>query len=160
MCFKILFTFFSSSFYQAASCASNNIVYARGVTNNECEVLDDDYSARYSFPYLNYYDTTEECDDTPSLTVNVEADYPCVLVGPEGAGDEVDVSITGNSYMKFNLVRNYPTNPVYAVVQVFDEGCGTALTAVDGILTGVCFSDGITSQKFTCSKFILLLYFC
>jgi hypothetical protein len=79
-------------------------------------------------------------------------EFACALVGPEGAGDAVDPVITANSHMKFNYVRYFPENPIYGTIQVFDEGCGTPLTAVETALTGVCFSDGFISQKYACGK--------
>jgi hypothetical protein len=50
------------------------------------------------------------------------------------------------------ITGTFPTTPVYGIIQEFDEGCGTPLTAVESFLTGVCFSDGTISQKYSCSK--------
>jgi hypothetical protein len=46
----------------------------------------------------------------------------------------------------------FPAIPVYASFNYFDGGCGTALSQVENVLTGACFSNGFTSEKFTCSK--------
>jgi hypothetical protein len=46
-----------------------------------------------------------------------------------------------------------PTSPVYGSIKYYEAGCGTALTAVENTLTNVCFSDGTTSQLYTCGEF-------
>jgi hypothetical protein len=55
-----------------------------------------------------------------------------------------------------SLVGTFPSSPVYASTHVFQGGCGTPLTLAQTILTGVCFSNGATSEKFTCSKPVLI----
>jgi hypothetical protein len=55
----------------------------------------------------------------------------------------------------------FPASPVYSSVNFYEAGCGTALTSVGNVLTGVCFSDGTTSQMYSCSKFYSTSYsFC
>jgi hypothetical protein len=100
-----------SSFYETASCDANTLFYARGVTNNECEILDDTVSsAKYSWPYYNSYDTVTTCSGTPSESIDLETASPCVFIGSDGAdaGEAVDPLNAANSYQKFHLV-NAPT---------------------------------------------------
>jgi hypothetical protein len=51
-----------------------------------------------------------------------------------------------------------PTSPIYSSINYYEAGCGTALTAVENTLTGVCFSDGTTSQLYTCGGFYSASY--
>jgi hypothetical protein len=51
----------------------------------------------------------------------------------------------------------FPANPIYGSVEVHGAGCGTALTEVENFLTGVCFTDGTKSERFSCSKHSLSL---
>jgi hypothetical protein len=51
----------------------------------------------------------------------------------------------------------FPANPVYGSINYYNAGCGTALSAVENTLTGVCFTDGTTSQKYLCCKFYNIL---
>jgi hypothetical protein len=133
--------------------------------NEECDTFDLTHSSRYSWPNLIYYDTATCVPGTASVSHNVVNEFPCSLVGPSGAGDAVDPVITANSYMKYNLAsvptaaptaspssQPFPANPIYATTQVFDQGCGTPLTAVESTLTNWCYSNGQGSVKYSCSK--------
>jgi hypothetical protein len=51
-----------------------------------------------------------------------------------------------------------PTSPIYSSIKYYEAGCGTALTSVENTLTGVCFSDGTTSQLYTCGGFYSASY--
>jgi hypothetical protein len=150
--------FLFASFYQTESCAANTVVFARGVTNNACNILDTDKSAKYSFPSYISYDATATCSGTPSASINLDTASACVPMGSDGAdGDAVDPINTANTFQKFNLVQYFPENPIYLTTQVFDNGCGTPLTSVESTLTGVCFSNGVTSQKYSCSKLLIII---
>jgi hypothetical protein len=46
----------------------------------------------------------------------------------------------------------FPANPVYSSINYYAGGCERPLTAVQNTLTGVCFTDGTISQKYTCCK--------
>jgi hypothetical protein len=50
------------------------------------------------------------------------------------------------------IVGTFPANPVYASLSFYEDGCGTPLTQVKTVVTGVCFTNGGTSTKYTCSK--------
>jgi hypothetical protein len=63
---------------------------------------------------------------------------------------------SGPSRMKVGAASypgTFPASPIYATTQLFEGGCGTALTLVETTLTGVCFTDGTGSSKYSCSKY-------
>jgi hypothetical protein len=65
--------------------------------------------------------------------------------------------IEGNQVGTMSLVGTFPSSPVYASTNFYLAGCGTQLSLVETVLTGVCFSNGNTSEKSTCSKLMLLV---
>jgi hypothetical protein len=80
-------------------------MYADGFINDYCYTVGAGQSGRYSFPLLNYYNTTT-CTGTPTETIEVKTAFPCSLVGASGAGSAVDTIISANSYMEFNFVNS------------------------------------------------------
>jgi hypothetical protein len=62
-----------------------------------------------------------------------------------------------NQVGTMSLVGTFPSSPVYASTQLFTGGCGAPLTLAKTILTGVCFSNGLISETFTCSKHLQLI---
>jgi outer membrane lipoprotein-sorting protein len=73
--------------------------------------------------------------------------------GFKKAHSKVETKIGSMSY-----TGTFPTNPVYGSINYYAAGCGTAVTSVENTLTGVCFSDGTTSQKYLCGKFYFSWY--
>jgi hypothetical protein len=53
-----------------------------------------------------------------------------------------------------SIVGTFPSNPVYGSLSFYENGCGTPLTQVKTVVTDVCFTNGGTSTKYTCSKYV------
>jgi hypothetical protein len=75
------------------------------------------------------------------------------LRGESGRGwKEKDKRIGESPVGSMSLIDSFPSSPVYASINHYWDGCGTALSQAQNVLTDVCFSNGINSMKVSCSK--------